>query len=376
MQFVDTILFDGARKTRDGFLVGRAKTARTGIQIYSGREVDPDNEHGLRDRAEVRVYRSPEAVFNRDTMSGMAHRTVTVNHPAEMVTADNWKEHAAGFTDSEVVRDGEFVVVPLTLMDRRAVDAWENGHRELSWGYTSELKFGDGVTPAGEAFDAEMTNIKPNHLAICLAARGGPELRLDSQGQQQKERAMPDTTRAVLVDGITYPMTDQGAQLVERLQGLLGQAATKLTDQATAHATVLAAKDTELATKDSEIEKLTAQVITGDALDKLIADRAKVITGAKALDANVVIDGKSNIEVIRAVIGDAAKDQSDDYARAAFDLKVAALGDTAAGDADPLRSFVKDAAGAQVKDAVTAARDAKAARIQRLQTGYQAVEAA
>src|SRR5690606_31354603 len=113
MQLFDTVTLDGLRRTQDGYLVADAKVARTGIQIYTGREVDPENKHGLRDKATVRVYRPEEEVFAQDAMHSFAYRPVTDDHPTEMVTADNWKALAVGQTGGEVARDGEFVRVPL-----------------------------------------------------------------------------------------------------------------------------------------------------------------------------------------------------------------------------------------------------------------------
>ena len=77
---------------------------------------------------------------------------------------------------------------------------------------------------------------------------------------------------------------------------------------------------------------------------------AAVVAKAKALDANVVTDGKSNAEIKRAVLGDAAKDKSDAYVDAAFDLKTADV-----KTPDPLRSVISDAKGgidaASIRDA-------------------------
>lgn len=172
--FNDRATVSGARLTADGYLVADARIARTGVQVYRGDEV------GRPDLVTVRLYRPPEEVFSDATMRSFAHRPVTVDHPTEKVDATTWKKVAAGQIGDQVTRDGEFVRVPMTLMDAAAIAAWQAGKRELSAGYTAQIVFGDGQTPEGEPYDAIMTGIVGNHLALVDKARGGPQLRLDS----------------------------------------------------------------------------------------------------------------------------------------------------------------------------------------------------
>src|SRR5690606_18814074 len=132
-----------------------ARVARTGIQLYTGAEIDPGNEHGLRDRAAVRVYRPADEVFSREAITSYAHRPITNDHPSGAVDATNWRQLAVGMTGGEVVRDGEFVRVPLVLMDAAAIDAVKNGKNQLSMGYSVQLSFDSGTTPEGEQYDVK-----------------------------------------------------------------------------------------------------------------------------------------------------------------------------------------------------------------------------
>lgn len=89
----DRATIAGVRETRDGYLVAEARIARTGVQNYTASEL------GLKDRKPgdvIRVYRPEEEVFAADAMAGLAHRPITIDHPSEMVTADNWRKHAVG----------------------------------------------------------------------------------------------------------------------------------------------------------------------------------------------------------------------------------------------------------------------------------------
>lgn len=172
LNIVDRISFDAAtlKLTGDGYLVAQPRISRTGIQLYRGSEV------GMKDKAVVRVYRPEEEVFHRDSMNSLAHRPLTNDHPSVPVTADNWKEFSVGQSGGDVVRDGEFVRVPMAFMDAKAIKDIKAGKKQLSVGYSCDLEFKDGVTPDGQAYDAIQTNIRGNHIALVKAARGGDRL--------------------------------------------------------------------------------------------------------------------------------------------------------------------------------------------------------
>src|SRR5690606_29290937 len=105
------------------------------IQLYAGYEV------GKPELPVVRVYRPSDEVFSKDALATYPHKPITNDHPAEPVSAENWKDHAVGFIGDEVARDGEFVRIPLMLADARAIADIEAGKRELSAGYTCELEW-------------------------------------------------------------------------------------------------------------------------------------------------------------------------------------------------------------------------------------------
>lgn len=360
MQLFDTVTLDGLRRTQDGYLVADARVARTGIQLYTGREVDPENKHGLRDKAVVRVYRPEEEVFAKDAMHSYAYRPVTDDHPPEQVTAENWKQHSVGQTGGEVARDGEFVRVPLVLMDKSAIAKVEGGKRELSMGYSTELKFQDGVTPSGEQYDAIQTSLRMNHLAVVSAARGGSHLKIGDKSQP-KEKDM--TLKTVTVDGIPVEVTDQGATVIATLQTRLGDAGKKLVDTEAAHQAkltdveklhaaaidekdkALATKDADLAKKDAEIDALKGKIVDGPALDKLVADRAALLATAKAIAKDVKTEGLTDAEIRKATVaaklGDAAvKDKAQAYIDVRFDILAEEAKKTT--DIDPFANVVRD----------------------------------
>lgn len=343
MKFTDAVSIAGTRRRDDGYLVADARVARTGIQLYAGYEV------GKPEMSVVRVYRPDSEVFSRDTLASFAHRPVTNDHPDEAVTADNWKEHAVGQTADEIARDGSFIRVPLMVSDGATIKLIEDGKRELSAGYTCDLAFEAGKTADGETYDAVQKNIRANHVAIVQRGRAGSEVRIGDEASKwgaapirpttDKETiTMSDALRTVVVDGLSVSTTDQGAQAIAKLQKDLESSAAKLSDAEKAHQTAIAAKDAELAKKDAEIDDLKGKVLDAAALDKLVQARGDLIATAKAIAADVKVEGLSDAEIRKAVVaaklGDAAvKDKAEAYIDARFDI----LAEDAAKNVDPVR---------------------------------------
>jgi hypothetical protein len=165
----------GFSLTSDGYLTAEPRIARTGIQIYKGYEI------GRYDMDEVRVYRPPDEVFSKAAMKSMAHRPISLDHPRTKIDASNWKELSVGHSGGEVARDGEFVRVPLVLMDAHAITAAQSGKSQLSVGYGADLRWESGQTPDGQLYDAMQQNIRANHIALVSVARGGDKLRIGDE---------------------------------------------------------------------------------------------------------------------------------------------------------------------------------------------------
>lgn len=373
----DSVTASNVRRTADGYLVAEARVARTGIQDYLGTEIDPDNEHGLRDKPIVKVYRPESSVFHKDAMQSYAYRPMTNGHPGgDGVNAKNWKDHAIGQTGGEVVRDGEFVKVPLVLMDAKAIEDYEAGKRELSMGYGAEVVFQDGKTPEGEHFDVYLGPMKMNHLSLEHRARGGEKLRIGDNDPTPPKGGhhMADSLRTVIVDGLSVQTTDQGAQAIDKLTKQLADAGVNIKTLTDAHAAAMAAKDADLAKKDAEIDGLKDKQLSDADIDKRVQARADLITKAKSI-ADADYTGKGDAEIRKAVViaklGDAAiAGKTEAYIDARFDLLLEDAAKNPSGD--PFRQHMIH------QDSKTTGDEADKARLQMIadmQTAHRPAQA-
>ncbi len=356
-RFTDTATMDATRLTTDGYLVAEAFVARTGIQLYRGAEV------GLVDRDVVRVWRPEAEVKDAASVRTYTHAPITLGHPDVMVDSANWKDLAKGEVSTEAEwKDGK-LRLPLIVKDAAAIAAIESGTRELSAGYTCALDFTDGITPEGEAYDAVQRNIRINHLAIVPRGRAGSECRIgdaDAWGASPLSDAgkeVPMTLRKIMVDGLEVEVTDASAAAITKLQKTISDMSAEMKAKMEEEDKKAAKKDADLAAKDAQIAELKGKVLDAAAIDNLVADRASLVAKATAIDPKVVTDGKTAAEIRKAVVlakvGDAAKDKSEAYIDAMFDL----LGDAKTGT-DPLKDALADLSKTPVGDARDTAHQA------------------
>ena len=333
-KFTEDAQLSNTRLTRDGYLVASVLCARTGIQDYLGVEV------GRPEIPVVHVYRPESAVFAKDSLSTFVGKPTTNDHPPAQVTADNWKEYAVGAIGEEILREGEYIRVPITLMDAAVIKAVQDGKREISMGYEMDLTWESGQTPDGHAYDAVMSNLRMNHLAIVDRGRAGSRARIDDSNPTQwgvspllTDRNPPImTTRKIVVDGLTIETTDQGAEAISKLQAEKQSLADAKAADKTAHDAAIAAKDKELAAKDAEIDALKKAALTDAQLDAKVQARASLISKAQKLAKDADFAGKSDIEIMTVAVSavrgaDAVTGKSPAYIEAAFDLAVDAKPD-------------------------------------------------
>lgn len=138
---------------------------------------------------------------------------------------------------------------------------------------------------------------------------------------------MSVTNRQVTVDGLTIETTDQGAQVIEKLQEQLRKANEASVKVLADHATAMAAKDSELAKRDSEIVELKKKVLADADIDKMVAARATLLESARLVAKDAKYDGLSDADIrslaVKTALGDeVVKDKAPAYIDARFEILV------------------------------------------------------
>lgn len=344
-RFADAAPIRGARRTADGYLVAEAFVAREGVQLYRGSEV------GRPEQDIVRVWRPRDEVQAVGSVRSYTHAPITMGHPAEFVTSDNWSALAKGEVGDEAEwRDGK-LRLPLILKDASAISAVEAGTRELSAGYTCRLEFADGRTEDGQPYDAVQRDIRINHVAIVPAGRAGADCRIGDEAvswgaspiptrDASKEGHMAEL-RKIMVDGLSVETTDAGAQAIEKLTQTIAAKDAALATKDAQHADALAAKDAALAAAEAARDAALAKVLTDAALDARVAARAALVAKAQTIAPTVSVDGLSDAAIRKAVVvsrlGDTMGNKPEAYLDARFDI----LAEDAT-KADPIADAMRD----------------------------------
>lgn len=297
MFFTDKATIGSLRKTEDGYTVAVARAVRTGVQQYHATEL------GFMEDEIINVYRAPEDVFHADSLQSFSHAPVTIGHPREPVTADNWSELAVGEVSTAATKDGDWVALPLILKDKAAT---EQPWRELSAGYTCELVAEDGVAPDGTPYSHKQTNIRINHLALVDKARAGKEARI---GDAHKWGVSPITKEVPQMELKTVVLGDEAVQVV-------AADASKFDAYKAASAKALADSEEKVGELTAKIAEIEAKVVSDADIEQRVADRVALVSAAKSVIADLAADGKSDAEIRKEVViakfgDDAVKDLSD-----------------------------------------------------------------
>lgn len=199
---------EGAYVTPEGYIRAKAIVTRTGVFTYANGDGTKRNE-----------LRLPDDVFHADAVNSMRLIPVTNGHPAEkLVTAENSKRLAVGFTGDVVEQNGDYVLANFVITDSDAVKAvQENGRKELSLGYTVDL-IPEVGNYDGQDYQYRQTNIRYNHLALVDQARAGSVARIHLDGDDaiQINGETPMTKRKVKIDNVEYMVEPAVADIVER----------------------------------------------------------------------------------------------------------------------------------------------------------------
>lgn len=320
IKFCDRALIGKTKKTQEGYLIATSRVARTGIQEYRAFELG-DVAKDRDPMSIVKVSRPESEVFSNDSIKSLSRVPVTINHPSIPVTSDNWKDLAVGEVGDGVMRDGDWLVVQPMIKDADALVAASDTHKEISMGYTAELR----DAPSDSGADYEMHNLRFNHLALVPKGRAGSQARLaDEWGASPvivKDQNMTVELKTVVLGDKAVQVEAKDADTVAAI----------LKD----HKTAIDAKDREIGELTAKLDAAEAKVLSDEAIAELVNAKVKANTERAA---------------VKAKIGDKADNMSDAQIEGAF----LALGDSIAVD-DTGRKAIADAE--PVKDAAALIAD-------------------
>lgn len=182
-------------ETPEGFLIcPGVAIARTGSQRYMPDEVPEDLAEGMADGGEVLVHRPESEVFSPRALASFEGKPLTIDHPAEDVTPENWKELAVGHIQN--VRRGspdkgqqsDLVYADIVITRADAIGAVRNGLRELSCGYDAEY---EAIRPGV----GRQIHITGNHVALVEHGRAGARCRINDAAGRPRGADMGKKSR-------------------------------------------------------------------------------------------------------------------------------------------------------------------------------------
>lgn len=133
--------------------------ARIGVQDYAAVELpDIEDKEGV-----VEVERTEDEVFDPEAIASFEGVPITIEHPREPVTPDNWIVYAKGSVHNVRRGEGEmsdFLMADLLIQDKGAIhDIQTKRLREISCGYDAGYI---QIAPGR----AQQTSIVGNHVAL------------------------------------------------------------------------------------------------------------------------------------------------------------------------------------------------------------------
>jgi len=324
-----------AKITDEGYIRATAVVTRTGVFNYQ------NQDGSLR-----RELRHPDDVWDADSIASMELIPVTNGHPMErLLTAENAKRLAIGYTGESVKKNGELLMTKIVITDQDGVDAvTKYGRKELSLGYTVDVEQEEGIYK-GERYDARQRNIRYNHLAIVDKARAGSEARiaLDAADAVEFNEDKEMAKRKIKIDADEYMADDTIADHIDRLERdlkNLRDEKARVDDEIRMISEKLekaeAERDSERdknkdMTKEMSRETMMAKenMVALDSADfkSAVSERVKLYKSAEEhLDSEDLarLDSMSNQKIMRAIISKTRKSinldgKSDIYVQAMYD---------------------------------------------------------
>jgi len=302
----------GAKRstTPEGFLVCQdVPIARTGMQRYTDEELPLEGING-----EVRIDRLEEEVFRAETIASFEGKAVTVEHPNEFVSPENWQQLAIGTVQN--VRRGsgienDLLIADLVITDAKAIEYVNKSLPEVSAGYEAAYE----QTEPGRGVQRDIVG---NHVALVERGRAGPRCSIKDEEPKMKKRSFWDrimtAVKAKDADAVKEELEsmdadgddkdDEKEKDKDKTGDSLGKILSKLASMDADIQDLKKTKDAKSKDDDDEdgdettdtvleAEKAdkddTAKVLSGDSL-KAVLSRAEILVPGFALKTT---DGKA-----------------------------------------------------------------------------------
>lgn len=373
MKFTDSVSIGSVKELEGGYLVATARVARTGVQYYLASELgDVALKAGFAPSDVVRVLRPAEQVFSADSLKSITRLPVTIDHPAEQVTADNWSQLAVGDVGDSYTKDGEWIVVNPMIKDSAGVQAAKSTHRKISMGYTADI-----VPLADRSIaDFEQQNIRYNHLALVPKGRAGEMARIgDAWGatpvldNEKGESPTNPQKGASDMELKTVVLGDKAVQVavgdLAAIEAFESDMTKKLADSEAALTAAVAEKDEQIGTLKAELVK--AQDAAKIDVDALVAARTELVAQVKAIDSAIEVAGKTDADLKKEAV---AKKLGDAFVVNANDAEISgmfkALTAGVVAEKNPVADALKDGIKTVVTGDAAAADQAFAKSINNL----------
>lgn len=317
---------DAAEFTPSGALIFDAYATAIGVYRYI-----------LADGREVWEYRGIDEVGKPESLITIAGAALTIYHPPEFITPDNWKLYTEGMFLTPGVLDGRRVKTRVIAWSRNAIDGVMSGElSEISMGYWQRPAASIGVFE-GQAYTITQTNMFYNHGSLYEAGGGrlgssiGPTLdsRRDSSGREWRQLYAPAQVSQ-------KSDSSKGRSMLINIGGVQVDVPDALALQVQAH---LTNQDSKIQTLTKERDSAQGQAATMQALgqqqnadktqkqeDAAFEARLKLRSDAKeVLPENYDFKGKTD----RQIQLDALEAMGVKVAPEASDVTIAASFDTA-----------------------------------------------
>ncbi|MEN6629829.1 MAG: DUF2213 domain-containing protein [Sulfuricella sp.] len=282
---------DKRSTTPEGFLVCHdVPIARTGTQLYTAEEIPIDpGPDGF-----IRIERIAEEVFRDETLASFEGKAVTVEHPEDFVTPDNWRTLSIGTVQNVRRGDGiddDLLIADLVITDPDGIRYVNKDLPEVSAGYEAEYE----QTGPGRGLQR---GIVGNHVALVDRGRAGPRCSIQDKETvmktKDKESLLSRLMKAIKTgdaDEIKATMADADEEETpeEKAKREAAEKEKKTTDsiaKLTATVDALAAVVSKLATKDANGDEDDEKKKTDD------EDEGKEKTADEILEAETAESNK------------------------------------------------------------------------------------